>query len=118
VCEEFAIANNSADVKQDSEDPITQFAQSLASAGTSQQSNPFHGYYFRIVAGNDSSDASTRGKKSLKLVAYPAEYKSSGVKTFVVTHRGIVREKDLGPDTRTIAAQMTVRTGSNWHPAS
>ena len=121
VCEEFAIASNSADVKKDSEDPITQFAQSLASAGpigTSKQSNPFHGYYFRIVAGNNTSDVSTRGKKNLKLVAYPAEYKSSGVKTFVVTHRGIVREKDLGPDTRTIAPQMTVRTGSNWHPAS
>ena len=118
VCEEFAIAQNSADVKKDSEDPITQFAQNLASAGASKQSNPFHGYYFRIIAGKDSTEASTRSKKSVKLVAYPAEYKSSGVKTFVVTHRGIVREKDLGPETPTIAPQMTVRTGSNWHPAS
>src|SRR6201997_191182 len=74
VCEEFAIANNSADVKKDSQDPITQFAQSLASAGpasTAEDSNLFHGYYFRILARNDSSDVSTRGRKSLKLVAYP-----------------------------------------------
>ena len=121
VCEEFAIAASSSDVKRDSEDPITQFAQSLASAGpagTSKEANPFHGYYFRIVSRNDSADASAGGKKILKLVAYPAEYKSSGVKTFAVTHRGIVVEKDLGPETTTIAPQMKVRTGSNWHPAS
>jgi DUF2950 family protein len=120
VCEEFALARNAADAKADSQDPITQFAQSLASAGpagTAKESNPFHGYYFRIVAGNDSSDVSSRGRKSLKLVAYPAEYKSSGVKTFVVTRRGIVLEKDLGPETPTAAPQMKVRTGSNWHPA-
>ena len=121
VCEEFAIAANSSDVKKDSEDPITQFAQNLASAGsaeTAKDAMPFHGYYFRIVAGNDSADANAHGKKNLKLVAYPAEYKSSGVKTFIVTHRGIVVEKDLGPETTTIAPQMNVRTGSNWHPAS
>ena len=120
VCEEFAIATNSSDVKKDSEDSITQFAQSLASAGpagTAKESNPFHGYYFRIVSRNDSADINAHGKKVLKLVAYPAEYKSSGVKTFVVTHRGIVVEKDLGPETTTIAPQMTVRTGSNWRPA-
>ena len=121
VCEEFAIARNAADAKADSQDPITEFAQSLASAGpagTAKESNPFHGYYFRIVAGNDSPDVSTRGKKSLKLVAYPVEYKSSGVKTFVVTRRGIVLEKDLGPETTTVAPQMKTRTGSNWNPAA
>jgi hypothetical protein len=121
VCEEFALARNAADVKADSQDPITQFAQSLASAGpasTAEDSNLFHGYYFRIIAGNDSSDVSTRGKKSLKLVAYPVEYKSSGVKTFVVTRRGIVLEKDLGPETTTVAPQMKTRTGSNWNPAA
>ena len=120
VCEEFAMARNAADVKADSQDPITQFAQSLASAGpagTTKESNPFHGYYFRIVARNDSSDVSARGKKSVKLIAYPAEYKSSGVQTFVVTQRGIVLEKDLGPETTTVAPQMKARTGSNWHPA-
>jgi hypothetical protein len=52
----------------------------------------------------------------LTLVAYPAEYQSSGVKTFVVTRTGIVFEKNLGPDTKTIAPQMKTRTGSSWHP--
>jgi len=120
VCEEFAMANNAADAKADSQDPITRFAQSLASAGatgTDKEANPFHGYYFRIVA-RASSDVSTRDKKSLRLVAYPAEYQSSGVKTFVVTRKGVVFEKDLGPETTTLAPQMKARTGSSWHPAT
>ena len=119
VCEEFAIAGNAADAKADSEDPITRFAQSLASAGTAntdnREPNPFHGYYFRIVAQNASPDAGAHGKKGLTLVAYPADYQSSGVKTFVVTQRGGVFEKDLGPETKTLAPQMKGRTGSSWH---
>ena len=120
VCEEFAMAKNAADAKADSQDPITRFAQSLASAaptGTDQDANPFHGYYFRIVA-RPSSDVSPRHKKGLTLVAYPAEYESSGVKTFVVTHKGVVFEKDLGSETTTIAPQMKARTGSSWHLAA
>jgi hypothetical protein len=121
VCEEFAIASNAADAKADSQDPITRFAQSLASTGAanadSKGANPFHGYYFRIVA-RASSDVNTRDKKSLTLVAYPAEYLSSGVKTFVVTQTGVVLEKDLGPETTTVAPQMKARTGSSWHPAA
>lgn len=121
VCEEFAMAKNAADAKADSQDPITRFAQSLASAGptgTDKEANPFHGYYFRIVARNASSDAGDHGKKGLTLIAYPADYESSGVKTFVVTQKGIIFEKDLGPETTTIAPQMKARTGSSWHPAA
>jgi hypothetical protein len=120
VCEEFAMAGNAADAKAASEDPITRFAESLASAGTAsadnKESNPFHGYYFRIVVRNLSSDVSARGKRGLTLIAYPAEYHSSGVKTFVVTHRGMVFEKDLGAETTTAAPRMKTRTGSGWHP--
>ena len=124
VCEEFAMGKNESDVKAASEDPITQFAQSLFSASAANAGNkgsdPFHGYYFRIVTRDSASGASDRGKKKggLTLVAYPVEYQSSGVKTFVVTQRGVVFEKDLGPGTRTVAPQMKARTGSNWHPAA
>jgi hypothetical protein len=124
VCEEFAMARNAAGTKADSEDPITRFAQSLSSAGAAngdnKESNAFHGYYFRILAQSPSSNVSDREKKSAKgltLIAYPAEYQSSGVKTFVVTRRGVVFEKDLGPGTTTVAPQMKARTGSSWHPA-
>lgn len=40
------------------------------------------------------------------LVAYPAEYGVSGVQTFLVNHRGLVYEKDLGPATGTLARQL------------
>jgi hypothetical protein len=33
------------------------------------------------------------------LVAAPADYKITGIKTFIVSHDGVVYEKDLGPDT-------------------
>ncbi len=56
-------------------------------------------------------------RRGLKLIAYPAEYQSSGVKTFVVTQRGIVFEKDLGPETTRVAPQMKARTGPSWHAA-
>jgi hypothetical protein len=41
------------------------------------------------------------------ILAYPAEYRNSGVVTFMVNQDGIVYQKDLGPDTAKIAASMT-----------
>ena len=122
VCEEFAMANNATAAKSISNDPIAQFAESLVS-GTSnpddKQSNPYHGYYFRVLARNSQSEVSGEKKGGgLTLVAYPVDYKSSGVMTFVVTWRGIVFEKDLGPSTATMAPQIKVRTGSSWRPAA
>ncbi len=111
------MANNASAEKAASHDPITRFAQSLISPGTTnadnQESNLFHGYYFRIV-----TEDSAAGTKGLRLVAYPAEYRSSGVMTFVVTRGGIVFEKDLGSSTTTVAPQMKARTGSGWRPAA
>ena len=115
VCEEFAMAKNASAAKADSEDAITRYAESLSTAAASndnKDSSPFHGYYFRVVTENHST------KKALTLVAYPAEYQSSGVKTFVVTRKGIVFEKDLGSETKTQAPQMKARTGSSWHRAA
>jgi hypothetical protein len=88
VCEEFALARNARAAKAASEDPITQFAQNLASAGTvDTESKPFHGYYFRVVTKSPASQVSGRSgnKRALTLVAYPTEYQSSGIMTFVVT---------------------------------
>ena len=116
VCEEFAMAKNASAAKAASDDPITQFAESLASGSTAnadnKESSPFHGYYFRIVTNGirHRRRVATAAKgDGLILLAYPAEYQSSGVKTFVVTWRGIVFEKDLGPSTTTVAPQIKVR---------
>jgi hypothetical protein len=123
VCQEFAIAKNASAAKADSEDGITRYAESLATAAATsndnKDSNPFHGYYFRIVTETNASEGAGEGrtKKRLTLIAYPAEYQSSGVKTFVVTWKGIVFEKDLGPETKTLAPQMKARTGPSWHRA-
>ena len=53
------------------------------------------------------------------LVAAPAEYAVTGVKTFIVSHTGIVYEKDLGPDTlEQFHAMDRYNPDSTWTPAS
>jgi hypothetical protein len=70
---------------------------------------PFHGYYFRILP-----HASGR----FAAIAYPAMYRSSGVMTFVVTQDAGVSEKDLGPNTASIARAMTsYHSDATWTPA-
>ena len=76
---------------------------------------PFHGYYFRILtkqgpaAPGGELDYVVRGKMigGFALVAYPAEYRNSGVMTFIVNHAGTVFQKDLGPDTAKLAERMS-----------
>jgi len=48
------------------------------------------------------------GRKTgaLALVAYPSDYRSSGVMTFIVTKTGVVYEKDLGSKTPTVAKDL------------
>ena len=76
---------------------------------------PFHGYYFKILTRQGAAapggdlDYVVNGKMigGFALVAYPAEYRNSGVMTFLVSYAGTVFEKDLGPDTAGIAERMT-----------
>jgi len=80
-----------------------------------QGPQPFHGYYFHILKAQGS--AAPGGKYSyiingnmiagFALVAFPAEYRKSGVMTFIVSHQGKVYQKDLGPDTTSAAKAMT-----------
>ena len=84
---------------------------------TAQQgkSTPFHGYYFRILtkqgpaAKGGARDYEVNGAltKGFAFVAYPAEYRNSGVMTFIVNQDGVVYEKDLGDDTGKLGAEMT-----------
>lgn len=79
------------------------------------KSAPFHGYYYRILTsqGKDAPGGAmnyvTGGKltKGFAFVAYPAEYRNSGVMTFIVGKNGQVYQKDLGKDTAKIASSMT-----------
>jgi len=85
--------------------------------------SPYHGYYYRILkkqgpaATGGAADYVVNGKMigGFALVAYPAEYRNSGVMTFIVNHAGTVFEKDLGPDTAKIAEAMTsFDPGPGW----
>ena len=122
VCEEFAMARKQDSIKANSEDPITRFAEELVTAGAANtynnDSNPFHGYYFRIFRGSVAAAGDTKKARGLTLVAYPADYRESGVKTFVVTHHGIVREKDLGPHRTTVAPRTRSGAGPGWRPVA
>ena len=79
------------------------------------QQAPFHGYYYRILtkqgpaAKGGARDYMVDGKltKGFAFVAYPAEYRNSGVMTFIVGQDGVVYEKDLGPETAQLAAAIT-----------
>jgi hypothetical protein len=53
------------------------------------------------------------GLGGFALVAYPAEYRNSGVITFLVNHQGSVYEKDLRPNTARIAGGMTAFNPDN-----
>ncbi len=86
---------------------------------------PYHGYYYRILktqgpaAEGGAANYVVKGKMmgGFALVAWPAEYGVSGVKTFIVNHRGIVYEKDLGATTSVLARQMTqFNPDKTWHP--
>lgn len=76
---------------------------------------PYHGYYFKILtrqgpdAPGGALDYVVNGKMIgvFALVAYPAEYRNSGVMTFIVNHNGVVFQKDLGPQTDKLAERMT-----------
>ena len=54
----------------------------------------------------------------LPFVAYPAEYRNSGIMTFIVGKDGIVYQKDLGEKTTDVAAAMTeYNPDDGWNPA-
>jgi len=127
VCNAFVMAKKQGETKAAGEDDsIGQYVQGLLSAGVrkgdNNESSPFHGYYFRIVT--DNSAARNKGDVAgatktggLVLIAYPAEYRSSGVKTFIVSQDdNVVYEKDLGPKTATVAPSIKARS-SSWHAA-
>jgi hypothetical protein len=85
---------------------------------------PFHGYYFHILiaqgrhAPGGSKNYIAAGKMTggFAFVAYPADYRSSGVMTFIVGSNGQVYEKDLGKNTESIVKTMKkFDPDSSWH---
>ena len=77
----------------------------------------FNGYYYRILArpGDLQHGKATVG---FAILAYPAEYRNSGIMTFAVGKDGVVYQKDLGENTGSAALAMTEFNPSDgWIPA-
>jgi hypothetical protein len=110
--------------------PVGEGIAKALEQGYTNRSQPYHGYYFKILKGQGPSaplgkmDFMVEGAMigGFALVAAPAEYRVTGVKTFIVSYEGIVYEKDLGPDTLEIFGKMDLydpnktwkRTDDNW----
>jgi len=99
-------------------------ADAMSAGGQSTTRTPYHGYYFHVLTGQGpdapggTHNYLVQGKMigGFALVAYPAEYGVSGIKTFIVNQNGTVYEKDLGPMTTTVARQMVrFNPDKAWH---
>jgi hypothetical protein len=92
--------------------PLGDFAAEAAAEGyrrTAGRTTPYHGYFFRILAVEGESSTQPA------LIAHPAVYGSSGVMSFIVGPDGQVYEKDLGPTTSAIAAEISqFKADSGW----
>jgi len=87
----------------------------------------YHGYYFKVLKGQGKAaplgemDFVVKGTMigGFALIAFPAQYRVTGVKTFMVSHDGVVYEKDLG---RTTADQVRkielFNPDETWHPVA
>lgn len=99
-------------------------ADAIAEGKAEGKRTPYHGYLFRILTaqGPDADGGShsyiVKGAMigGFGLIAYPAEYGVSGIKTFIVNNNGIVYEKDLGPSTASLARFTTrFNPDKTWH---
>lgn len=95
--------------------------------GYTSASEPYHGYFFKILKGQGPAaplgemDFVVKGIMigGFALVAAPAEYDVTGVRSFIVSHDGVVYEKDLGPNTLNEFKKMErFNPDKSWTPVS
>jgi hypothetical protein len=87
--------------------PIGEKIAEAIEQGYNLKAEPYHGYFFKVL--KSQGPAAPLGAMDyvvggvmiggFALVAAPAEYGETGFKTFMVSHTGVVYEKDLGPAT-------------------
>jgi hypothetical protein len=105
--------------------PISEaIARAIQEGYSPNQPSGYHGYYFRVLKGQGPAaplgqlDYVIEGVMigGFALVAFPAEYRVTGVKTFMVSYNGIVYEKDLGPDSLNVVKNMDrYNPDKTWH---
>jgi hypothetical protein len=95
--------------------------------GYTSGSEPYHGYFFKILKGQGPAaplgemDFVVKGVMigGFALVAAPAEYGVTGVRTFIVSHDGVVYDKDFGPNTLDEFKKMErFNPDKSWTPVS
>lgn len=105
--------------------PIAEGIANALQQGYTNKTQPYHGYFFKILKGQ--GPAAPLGQMDFvvggamiggfALAAAPAEYRVTGVQTFIVSYEGVVYQKDLGPDTLKIFRQMELyNPDKTWRP--
>src|SRR5438477_3915384 len=103
--------------------PVGEGVAEALEQGYTDKTKPYHGYYFKVLkkqgpaAPGGEVDFMVGGAMigGFGLAAAPAEYRVTGVKTFMVGPDGVVYEKDLGPDTlKTFQAMDTYNPDKKW----
>jgi hypothetical protein len=105
--------------------PIGENIAKAIQQGYSNRVGPYDGYFFKILKGQGSAapfgemDYLVKGMMigGFALVAAPAEYGETGVRTFIVSQDGVVYEKDLGPKTiDQFTAMERFNPDPSWNP--
>jgi hypothetical protein len=105
--------------------PIGEKVAQAIARGYSSRTEPFHGYFFRVLKGQ--GPAAPLGELDFvvkdvmiggfALIAFPAQYRLTGVQTFMVSHDGVVYQKDLGPKTAELAPAIErFNPDKTWTP--
>jgi len=105
--------------------PVGEGIAKALAQGYTDKTQPYHGYYFKILKGQGPAaplgqiDFVVEGAMigGFALAATPAQYRVTGVKTFIVSHDGVVYEKDLGPDSLKVFKSMDrFNPDKTWNP--
>jgi hypothetical protein len=105
--------------------PIGEKVAQAIARGYSSRTEPFHGYFFKVLKGQGPAaplgemDFVVKGVMigGFALIAFPAQYRLTGVMTFMVSHDGVVYEKDLGPNTLELASAIDqFNPDKTWTP--
>ncbi len=107
--------------------PVGENVARALEQGYSNKTQPFHGYYFKVLKGQGPNaplgqmDFVVEGAMigGFALAAAPAQYRVTGVKSFLVGANGVVYEKDLGPDTMKLFEKVErFNPDKSWHPTT
>jgi hypothetical protein len=100
--------------------------QLAGSEAWDSEPHPFHGYFYRILTrqgdgapggARDYLDADGLLTGGFVVVAWPAKYGNSGIMTFATNHRGLIYQKDFGPETEQAAAAIQAyEPDTSWTP--